>query len=248
MNFISSFLETKLILLQIDPSIIDPTVIQTSVNLSFSEGITILISSLIYGIYLRFLYLKLAITYSSKISFGNTLLLVTISVASLVAVVKASLALSLGLVGALSVIRFRTAVKEPYNLSYILLSICIAISIGASQYLFSLLIAIFGSLAVGIAYRSEKSNGKRSNSKNVDDIDTVYVTLPYSSSLDEFKEILVKNTQYFSILSIDQVDHKPMIIVIKLKLKNFDALSQLKTIIFTKFPNSEFRFFNSPEI
>ena len=65
---------------------------------------------------------------TGETSFGNTLLIVTISVASLVAVVKASLALSLGLVGALSVIRFRTAVKEPLNLSFILLAISLAIA------------------------------------------------------------------------------------------------------------------------
>ena len=48
--------------------------------------------------------------------------MVSISVAALIAVVKSSLALSLGLVGALSVVRFRTAIKEPYNLSFLLLS------------------------------------------------------------------------------------------------------------------------------
>ena len=80
-------------------------------------------------------------------AFGNTILLVTVCVASLIAVVKSSLALSLGLVGALSVIRFRTAVKEPYTLSYILFSVCLGISIGASQYLFSLLIGIVGTIS-----------------------------------------------------------------------------------------------------
>ena len=66
---------------------------------------------------------------SSKSGFGNAILLVTISTASLIAIVKSSLALSLGLVGALSVVRFRTAVKEPYNLAFILFAICAGISI-----------------------------------------------------------------------------------------------------------------------
>ena len=117
---------------------------QASTSLTIREGITILLIALLYGLYLRFLYFKFAITFSSKVSFGNTLLIVIVSVASLVAVVKASLALSLGLVGALSVIRFRTAVKEPLNLSFILLAISLAIAIGASQYLFTFLIAVVG--------------------------------------------------------------------------------------------------------
>ena len=65
-----------------------------------------------------------------------------------ITIVKSSLALSLGLVGALSVIRFRTAVKEPYNLGFLLFAICIAISIGASQFIFTILISIFGTLAM----------------------------------------------------------------------------------------------------
>ena len=80
---------------------------------------------------IRFIFIKYSNSLSSKKGFGNTILLVMISTASLIAVVKSSLALSLGLVGALSVIRFRSAIKEPYNLAFILFAICISIAIGA---------------------------------------------------------------------------------------------------------------------
>ena len=50
-----------------------------------------------------------------------------------ISVVKSSLALSLGLVGALSIVRFRTPIKEPEELAYIFLAIAIGLSLGADQ-------------------------------------------------------------------------------------------------------------------
>lgn len=50
-----------------------------------------------------------------------------------ITVVKSSLALSLGLVGALSIVRFRTPIKEPEELAYIFLSIAVGLSLGADQ-------------------------------------------------------------------------------------------------------------------
>ena len=50
-----------------------------------------------------------------------------------ISVVKSSLALSLGLVGALSIVRFRTPIKEPEELAYIFLAIAIGLALGADQ-------------------------------------------------------------------------------------------------------------------
>ena len=56
----------------------------------------------------------------------------------MITIVKSSLALSLGLVGALSIVRFRTAIKEPEELSYAFLSIAIGLGLGADQRLTTL--------------------------------------------------------------------------------------------------------------
>lgn len=55
-----------------------------------------------------------------------------------ISIVKASLALSLGLVGALSIVRFRTAIKEPEELAYLFLTIGIGLGLGANQWLVTL--------------------------------------------------------------------------------------------------------------
>ena len=57
----------------------------------------------------------------------------------IITIVKSSLSLSLGLVGALSIVRFRAAIKEPEELSYLFLAIAIGLGLGADQRLITLL-------------------------------------------------------------------------------------------------------------
>ena len=227
-------------------SLIEDQLTRVSIQLSFFEGIWILLISLTLGLYIRFLYNKFSITYSSKISFGNTILLVVVSVASLIAVVKTSLALSLGLVGALSVIRFRTAVKEPYNLAIMLFAICTGISIGASQFIFALQIIVIGSLAIIYSYKSSRSN-KPLFSK-ADEIDTISLSLPSNISLSDIYKVLSENTDYYTILSVDQEENKELNLVVSVKISNQESLSKLKDILFDNYPGSNFSFYNTPSI
>ena len=148
--------------------------ISENIILGFWESLAIIFSSLLAGFFVRYIYTRYSQSISSKSSYGNTLLMVTVCVAGLIAVVKSSLALSLGLVGALSVIRFRTAVKEPYTLAFILFAVCIGISIGASQYIFAILILLTGSFIAFFSYfRSTEINSKFLKNN---DIDTLTIT------------------------------------------------------------------------
>jgi len=64
---------------------------------------------------------------------GLVLPIVCLTTLLVISVVKSSLALSLGLVGALSIVRFRTPIKEPEELAYIFLAIAIGLALGADQ-------------------------------------------------------------------------------------------------------------------
>jgi len=214
-----------------------------SITISFVEGLKILSLGLIQGFFLRYIFRKYATTFSSKIAFGDTILLITFSISALIAIIKSSLALSLGLVGALSVIRFRTAVKEPYNLSFLLLSICIGISVGASQFFFSLMISIMGSFAIIFIYKSVfRSNN---SSKKIEDSDTISVELSKDTSMNDFYNLLSIYTEYYTIKSYYQESEKDIQIVVNARIKDNFALERLKNNIFSKFPESKFSFYNS---
>jgi uncharacterized membrane protein YhiD involved in acid resistance len=80
-------------------------------------------------------------------SMGQTLLVISLITFLIITVVKSSLALSLGLVGALSIIRFRTPIKEPFELSYLFMAIAIGLGFGANQWM-PTVTAIFFTLMV----------------------------------------------------------------------------------------------------
>ena len=217
-----------------------------SVNLSFLNSLTIMLVAFGLGLYFRFLYNRFTNTFSSKIAFGNSILLIIVSVAALIAVVKSSLALSLGLVGALSVVRFRTAVKEPFNLAFLLLSICAGISVGASQYLFTLIFSIIATIIILLIY------GERSNKKNrsfiplIEDMDTFAVSLPINTSLDNVIKILFKNTDFFKIISYDSSSEEGINIVVKIRLNDHKSLVSLERSLTKDYPGATFNFYSSP--
>lgn len=164
---------------------IPETQLSESIAVSFNQGFIIVLVALACGFIVRKLYLNFTLTYSSPRGFGNTLAMVLLSVSALIAVVKSSLALSLGLVGALSVIRFRTAVKEPFTLSFILWSVCLGISIGAEQFTFTALILGAGTLIIFTLFRKTilPSKAKSNHSINRFTSDTLMITATNAESI-----------------------------------------------------------------
>jgi hypothetical protein len=94
-------------------------------------------------------YIRFANVLSNKPKFGRVLVFLSLTTFLVISVVKTSLALSLGLVGALSIIRFRTPIKEPEELAYLFLAISVGIGVGADQsfltvLVFTLILAYMG--------------------------------------------------------------------------------------------------------
>lgn len=82
---------------------------------------------------LALLYEKFGQSLSNRKSFSRNLVFLTMTTMLVISIVKSSLALSLGLVGALSIVRFRAAIKEPEELVYLFLAISIGLGFGANQ-------------------------------------------------------------------------------------------------------------------
>ena len=78
-------------------------------------------------------YRRFGSTFSNRAKLAWVLPAVALPTVLVISVVKASIALSLGLVGALSIVRFRTPVKEPEELCYIFLAIAVGVGMGADQ-------------------------------------------------------------------------------------------------------------------
>lgn len=99
--------------------------------LVFLQGI--LLTALL-AFLLGYIYIRLGNALSNRKKLAKTLVLISLTTMLIITIVKSSLALSLGLVGALSIVRFRTAIKEPEELAYFFMSIAIGLGIGAGQF------------------------------------------------------------------------------------------------------------------
>lgn len=82
---------------------------------------------------LSLVYVKFGRSLSNRHQLSKVLIIVGVTTFIIISIVKSSLALSLGLVGALSIIRFRTAIKEPEELGYFFIAIAIGLGFGANQ-------------------------------------------------------------------------------------------------------------------
>ncbi len=87
----------------------------------------------ILAMVLRWHFRRFASTLSDREQFSQTFPYVLLTTLLIITIVKSSLALSLGLVGALSIVRFRTPIKEPEELAYLFLAIAIGLGLGAAQ-------------------------------------------------------------------------------------------------------------------
>ncbi len=109
------------------------------------------------------MYIKYAKAISNRRAFGGNFVLIGMTTMLIISIVKASLALSLGLVGALSIVRFRAAIKEPEELSYLFLTIGIGLGMGANQRLIT--IAAFILITFYIVLRSR--SGEKMDNRNL---------------------------------------------------------------------------------
>jgi len=103
-------------------------------------------------------YIRFGQSLSNRRLFARNFLLLTVTTTLIISIVKSSLALSLGLVGALSIVRFRAAIKEPEELAFLFLAISVGLGLGAGQALITVvaLIVILGLIVIrGLVRRAQ---------------------------------------------------------------------------------------------
>ncbi len=108
-------------------------------TISIADLMINLVLGTMLSLVLAWYYIKFGQTYSDRSSHARILPVLAVTTLLVITVVKSSLALSLGLVGALSIVRFRTPIKEPEELVYLFLAIAIGLGLGANQRIATLL-------------------------------------------------------------------------------------------------------------
>ena len=166
---------------------------------------------------LSWIYVRYGNTLSNRNMFAKNFVTMAMTTMFIITVVKSSLALSLGLVGALSIVRFRAAIKEPEELSYLFLTIAIGLGLGADQRLItvvSFIVIVCIIWLMNISRRKEDNQNLHltisSRNKNNVDLDTV-------------AEVLRKNCNVVNLKRFDETSE----MIEASFLVEFDDIEQL---------------------
>lgn len=117
------------------------------------KAVVYILLALVIGLYLYWLYRK---TYSGVVyshSFAVSLAGMTILTCTIIVTIQSNVVLSLGMVGALSIVRYRTAVKEPMDLMFLFMAVATGIATGAGMFYIAILALVIMSLLLFILRR-----------------------------------------------------------------------------------------------
>ena len=120
--------------------------LENMTSVSFLDMALALVLAFGIGLFIFLIYKRTfsGVMYSG--SFGVTLVALTMITTLVILAVTSNVVLSLGMVGALSIVRFRTAIKEPLDIAFLFWSIAVGIVLAAGL----IPLAVFGSVAIGI--------------------------------------------------------------------------------------------------
>lgn len=115
-----------------------------------------LLTALIMGAVIYFVYRKFYTGVIYSRSFAVTLVGMTVLTAMVTLAISTNIVISLGMVGALSIVRFRTAIKDPLDLLYLFWAITTGITAGAGMYVLVVVAAVVMTVMVGLFYHKQQ--------------------------------------------------------------------------------------------
>jgi len=176
--------------------------INSNIEINFTNFFIAIFMSLLLAYIIKFTYIKVGRALNDKDYFSDTFIPLCMITTLVITVIKFSLALSLGLVGALSIVRFRAAIKEPEELVYLFFVISIGLANGANQFVLSVIatLLIISFLLLRNFLISKRINEFEFNS----DVNILNIEIKNSTkTLEEIIENLNAHLDYLKIKSAD---------------------------------------------
>lgn len=160
---------------------------------SFTEFVFSLILLVILTYVVKLIYIKRARTIGDKEYFASFFIIWTVSIFLIISVIKSSVVLSLGMVGALSIVRFRNAIKDTEQIMFLLFLIAISMALASNQYLYTIIVVV---TLLSIIYLRDLKKKATSHSQYL------YLKLSQKERLNEILERLGETNN--KIISIEQ--------------------------------------------
>ncbi|MCI8736683.1 MAG: DUF4956 domain-containing protein [Lachnospiraceae bacterium] len=199
---------------------------QINTDISTTNVLVVLLATAILGVYLFFIYRMVCKKAFYSKSFAISLVVIALVTSIIIITIQSSVVISLGMVGALSIVRFRTAIKDPMDLAFLFWAISIGIICGANLYE----IALEGSLVITFVMLLLYT---------VPNVQPAHLLLINATDLmaeAEINEILKGSTRYYKVKSRNITSIGiDMIIELKSKdeaelIKNISELEKVESV------------------
>ncbi len=209
-------------------------------NEAIQIDLTTFLISLLTVAFLCFLiqifYIRFSSTLSNRFNFSKTFIILGVTTCIVIMIVKNSLALSLGLVGALSIVRFRAAIKEPEELVYLFLIIAAGLGCGAGQLQITIVGIIFSLIIIYVYTLISKK-------EKIDYIDTINLAIIINQDISDLKineiiEKVKKVSKEIKFVSMSRTI-KNTNINLDIKVINFEKLVSITNLIKKNYKDSK---------
>ena len=127
--------------------------LNNEIQINLESFLLSLVCSAILSFFIQLFYINFSSTLSNRVHFSKNFVVLGVTTCIIIMIVKNSLALSLGLVGALSIVRFRAAIKEPEELVYLFLIITSGLGCGSGQLKITIVGVVFSLIIIFIYYK-----------------------------------------------------------------------------------------------
>ncbi len=201
--------------------------------IEFSIALTL---AIITSFVLKFTYEEKSKSLSSKKQMSSILPLLTIVTFLVIMIVKSSLALSLGLVGALSIVRFRTPIKEPEDLIYLFLAIGIGIGYGALQILITSLVFVVIIFIIWIILKKE-------NITTIENYNFI-ISFPSNELYKKYNKISLNDIKSLckeiNLIKIEKNEDGSIVLYLSVNFENFEKMQSLTALYTEKYKEINF--------
>lgn len=183
----------------------------------------ILVTALLVAL-LRLYYIHFGGAISNRRKFSNNFLPLALGTLLIIMIVKSSIALSLGLVGALSIVRYRAAIKDPEELTYLFIAIGLGLAGGANQ---PILAIVAFSLIILLLYTGKLLSGKGASRQE----GRLFINITTDvDDLGRITQILSNRLPYVELKRLDTLD-KGLDLSFLCKANSLEDISLLKSDI-----------------
>ncbi len=190
---------------------------------------------------IRFFYIRFGNSVSNRERFASNFLPLALATMLIITIVKSSIALSLGLVGALSIVRFRSAIKDPEELTYLFLVIGLGLACGANQ---PLIAVVSFSFILILLYLNNLFTGKKSFKSE----DKMYLNLSTDvEDLEKINSLITNRLAYVELKRMDKIA-SGLDLTFICKAKDIGQLNDLRNDLTGLSPKTTFSIIDQPDL